>query len=745
MGREDENEDLYDYMFLTDDEEEDDANSVSSSNSIKEEENIRPRVENASEEESTIRPRVSNRPRHNLRSGLFDDTPPQQQELFSENVVQNQQRQEVATTQGTTEVTHTVEETGLTDTGETSLSETETEEIPQTQEETSLAQQPKKKMSLKAKICVAGIVLLAGAGGITTYNRISGSNVQDNIPIAYEYTGCYALDTFKELVRGYDKTGLEEYLGGTSFIAQEWDYTNSDELRQNFVKSVCSYFDIVYPEGSNMTENENCTITVVDFDKLSKTMEEDEETIREMYLKAGYNEKDYDFSYNMTNLMLDYLLQKGQLPTKNVEINIPLKSNAQANVDAEGKEVYVDTYVVQDDIAVDKALFSSDELHAMCDKFSTIAVKWQDTKKGKVESFVDNPKYKKWAEKLSKITKHYEDKGKKYPDTSKLYEYDKKTMKLKKDKKGNYIEVKKPDEKIVKVVNGEIDNPYLPETYIPYTWVGAYYCQYEYNGEGGIRASFGNGTQDAPAGIGTEIITKAIDIYGVAHDVKVSLTGYWVGSDAVDYAVSFSEKNRGLSGDSIVTLICYEVEIENLEDKDITIESDLCLVDRNGNQSSKTGSMFGFKSMSVIPAHQKVVLQDWATSTEMVKKYVVWGKSFSRQYDLVWFNLLAGDKSNSGKKDEDLQSDENGSAVTLQETPTEVPIVTDSPNVTDIPQDLSNADVTMTPEEQSTEMEQPIVTEDPMGNALDNVNGAIDNVTETLPEEQSASDLDSLQ
>ena len=52
--------------------------------------------------------------------------------------------------------------------------------------------------------------------------------------------------------------------------------------------------------------------------------------------------------------------------------------------------------------------------------------------------------------------------------------------------------------------------------------------------------------------------------------------------------------------------------------------------------------MYGFYDTATIQPHTKVVLNDWATSTELDQKYVCWGKTFLRKYPCVWFKLLAG-------------------------------------------------------------------------------------------------------
>ena len=68
----------------------------------------------------------------------------------------------------------------------------------------------------------------------------------------------------------------------------------------------------------------------------------------------------------------------------------------------------------------------------------------------------------------------------------------------------------------------------------------------------------------------------------------------------------------------------------------------MSLADKNSNIAARTGVMYGFKSSATLKPHESVILNDWATSTELEQKYVVWGKSFQRIHEMVYFNVLAG-------------------------------------------------------------------------------------------------------
>ena len=119
--------------------------------------------------------------------------------------------------------------------------------------------------------------------------------------------------------------------------------------------------------------------------------------------------------------------------------------------------------------------------------------------------------------------------------------------------------------------------------------------------------------------------------------------GYWIDQNAIDYAESFSTKNKGFTTQSVIRLISYEVEIENLENAPITFETtEMTLCDQNSNITARTGTLYGYTETTTLQPGEKKFINDWGASTELDQKYVCWGKSFGRVYPMVYFNILAG-------------------------------------------------------------------------------------------------------
>ena len=86
----------------------------------------------------------------------------------------------------------------------------------------------------------------------------------------------------------------------------------------------------------------------------------------------------------------------------------------------------------------------------------------------------------------------------------------------------------RPSKTIIVNVEKERQVPieWTNDSVIPYCFIGAYYCQNEYNGSFSPEVKVGDGTINHPAGVGTSVITKCKDINGKFHDVRVTMTGY---------------------------------------------------------------------------------------------------------------------------------------------------------------------------------------------------------------------------
>lgn len=547
---------------------------------------------------------------------------------------------------------------------------------------------PKKKSKLPFIIIGVVLVLVLVVVGM---KLLGGKKVQEPLVQNYETSGRWALDTLKSALNNYNPTDIDAVVGvedGDSYLAQEWAYVNNVKIRQEFIQVVGGVVKFQYPqvqqksttgEGmvdeagnpimieSYMNNGEELTITIPDYDKLAKTMDEKADYIIRMLESAGYTEADYSWEDELINLMLQFILDDGPLPTKEVKATIPIRANTSGRP-------YIETDAVLDDL-----LFGSEEFHYLMAKFSQIIYGWT----GYIDEIYltyeheHNEEYDRW---LELFLSYFEADGGVYnPDGDPQFTNVQKAFKrnrskwepwylrddnnvIQKYEDGtyivNYFSVKdengndwiQPAAEIeVEIENvRKLEDPWEDERGIWYCWIGQHYLE-TYNGRGSTVTRVGDGSREHPAGIGTTIITKVLGTDGLYHDVKVALMGYWTGQPAIDYAEKFSSRNRGFTTSSPVQLICFEVYVENLENEPIEfLSSEMTLTDRNSNLSSRTGTMYDFTDTVYLEARgnkQKLnttILNDWATSTELAQKYVCWGKSFGRRYSMVYFDCLAG-------------------------------------------------------------------------------------------------------
>lgn len=516
-----------------------------------------------------------------------------------------------------------------------------------------------KKKSTGKLLLIFLLIIIAVLVVYVVINKLNSTKKVNTVK--YEYSGKYTLDILQSAVKNYNKDTLNS-LCDNSWLAQEWAYANSDKKQEDWINMVCSYVSFNYPvvdaddstfcvKTDNgyinaMLNNEKFSVTVPDYSAIAELILSDKDNILKVYKSTGYSDKDYNYTSEMEDLLLEYLLSQPSLPTCEVEINIPL-------INAGSKDCKI-----EDDSNLDNILFGSDSYREMFDAYGKVITGWTGKK---TEYYTEkeeqsNPEYTSWKAKLDEYMAQDGGVFKKgiskwepwyLRDSSNNYILDengkwKVNYYTIKDENGN--DVKQPDEKIMVEVQKEreVDDPFVGEKVITYTWCGAYYAQNIYKGKSVKEYQVGDGTFEHPAGTGTAIITKVLGSDKKFHDVKVTLVGYWTGKDASSYVVKFSEKNRGFDSTSVVQLICYEVLVENLESSPITISSEMFLSDSNANQSNRTGSMYGFTDSVTIDGNSYRVINDWSTSTELDQKYVCWGKDFNREYNVVWFKVLAG-------------------------------------------------------------------------------------------------------
>lgn len=182
------------------------------------------------------------------------------------------------------------------------------------------------------------------------------------------------------------------------------------------------------------------------------------------------------------------------------------------------------------------------------------------------------------------------------------------------------------------------------DTWLPYTLMGVAFME-NYEGVNSVEPVRGDGTKESPAGVGTPV--EAV-VYGetlegkkTGNFVTVTLRDVYQGQEAVDYAVTLSDRNRGLTADSVVKLMLVDIVIENNMDSSIKFKSACGVVDGVLNPAVRNGTLYGLEEVYTLEPYGKVVVTDWVASTDLGKKYLIWGTNYKKNEGPVWFRVLA--------------------------------------------------------------------------------------------------------
>lgn len=456
--------------------------------------------------------------------------------------------------------------------------------------------------------------------------------------VVYETTGRYALDRWSEALGGYDQ-GIKNYLqlgeDGVSYLESELVYANGNDLKKEFFAKMVStvsyapnkvvarnvYGNDMIDSKSNekvsidsyISLGEEVNLSYVDYSKIYVDKNIVKSMMKEQNLKLG----DAGYSSKLTNLFCRYILNLDELPIKTVS-HVP-------NLSGDSNHGYRVTE--EEDIFLDKLLFSSPEFYALTLRFSEVA--GEDS---------INPDWNVWNLSQNKVS-----------ENEPVKEYSKLPIQqswmnwVNSPEKENTLEPSK----------------YRSEYMIGKTWCGSYYLQNEYveidsNGKKVYRViepALGDGSFENPASLNTEVVTKVRNGFKgkdgkvVTEDCPIGITmvEFGVSQDALDWFDSKDERNRGHDIKSEVQYAYYRFRVRNLSNRTIVVSDNSSLCDDNVNFSERTGIIYGLTDKITLKPGQEGIIESWTASTDLPRKYLVWGKSFSRESDVVWFRKLAGD------------------------------------------------------------------------------------------------------
>lgn len=168
---------------------------------------------------------------------------------------------------------------------------------PKKQKQQKVKDNNKKRSKLPIVLTVVGVLAVAGGGGFFAYKMLMPVPMEQD----YNTSGRKVYDTLASTINNYDAKTLDELIGsekGDSYLAQEWSYANNNQVREDFIKKVCSMIKFSYPQeqqmstkGKPMTDKsgnpimvesymnngEKVIITLPDYSEIGKIMKNDKE------------------------------------------------------------------------------------------------------------------------------------------------------------------------------------------------------------------------------------------------------------------------------------------------------------------------------------------------------------------------------------------------------------------------------------------------------------------------------------
>lgn len=451
-----------------------------------------------------------------------------------------------------------------------------------------------------------------------------------------ETSGLGGIKRWVDTINSLDNNKIKKIINSDSYLAKEIEYANGDENKIKFLEKIVSTVSynpnkvkalnkygntmidrnnkVVYTDSLVNGVDEEVTLKYIDYSKIPLDYEKIQKMMKEENVYLGVA----DYPNRLVDIVCKYIVSLD-------DSDIPLISIKHTPSMIKNGDSY---YMTEDeDIFLDKLLFSSKEFNEFLVRFSEVAV-------GEEE----NPEWVKWN-----ALSEEEKKEKKEPN--------KKVTKLKPSSVWNEWNSKSEEEK--KTTKEPVKYDYV--NVANNTWCGAYYLLNEHiyvdsNGtlvEKPIVAGVGDGSIDNPASFDTGIVTSIFvkDSNGnrVAKPIKVKLIDYKVSQEALDYFESKDTRNRGYDIKSEVQYASYTFEITNLTNETIEVYDNSSLSDSLANLAPRTGTVFGLQDKVTLKPYGVGIIESWGSSIELNKKYVIWGKDFKRELPVVWFRVLAGD------------------------------------------------------------------------------------------------------
>lgn len=494
----------------------------------------------------------------------------------------------------------------------------------------NLGGEPKKTNTLKVVISILVVLVL---GGLGIFGFVKYQEKQQDLKIAMENSK--ELDRNIELaVQNFSLLSLQEK---SDDAVSNWDlnlsYAEHSEPLTKFVNTVASLINTKYDYKTGSVEVTYPNFEYVDYVIKSR------DALRVSKYYDGLDKNNHNIAKDLTDSYADYLTNNLKVMLDYDEYYLPLFLKGEDVPKPYLKKTF-DGVVSKGKVSqefsdsLDKEIFSSQGFANSVDTYSSLFL-------GLFGKISETDEHKTWLKNanelevyINSIRDSLEDKAEEgvYYDWTSDNSVIQSALDSRKE-----LYLNEPIE-----YEFEVDNPKL-EKVIPHSIVGVSYINSEESDAISTSVSRGDGSYDSPLTFGTPFETKMLGTDNNYHSVKVTVIGLKVGEDAIKEVLKYDEKNQGFTTDSQLVLATIDFIVENLEDKEIEVNSEFSLSDSTLNLVPRTGNMFSIPERSKIPPRGVVTMADWVYAKDTKTLALVWGKTFNRQFPAVFINALGNE------------------------------------------------------------------------------------------------------
>ena len=451
----------------------------------------------------------------------------------------------------------------------------------------------KKKLLKRSLIALVPVVLIGTYFGVIVPPAKS-------LPEAAKGTSTFV--PYMTALHDFDTDGLNSVIE-QSWVAREYDYLNGNEARTNAVKAILATVTYQLPETGQLTwtgqphrnpftwKPTTAPSTLnngenVDFQLVDYgAVTLDKTGVKDALAKAKLTSiSDVEFSRKVTDAFATYIAANAA--------NLPTTTISRPPVmDCTGTGLGSSCRLSSaEDVYMDDTLFASDSFRKLQDTFSELAVDALDPEHATATT-------REGDSEDAKTTRKYAD-----------------------------------------------------SYYTEPNWIGAHALT-SAGQDGSLPDTsalprVGDGTFNAPAGLNTPVVVKTTD--GTDTPIEVTLSAFLTGPDAFRAMSQKSAQNRGFVESSEVQYAFYTFKVRNLGTETITLTPDDTLVDATRNPYTRTGTVYGLTNSVTLAPGESGTLESWTSSTRLSELYLIWGASYDRSTNPIWFRVLAGNPS-SGK------------------------------------------------------------------------------------------------